>query len=129
MVEKVSNNVIQFPKANSRMLNEVVAIEEISRNVEMMKLYHIQETIANLAPMIFNQLEVAGFSISDEEITDIKDGAFIVEALRSLMSKYYDIYHPFQQIAENVFTPDAEEIGALRIADSLNIELKNSVKQ
>lgn len=129
MVEKVSNNVIQFPKANSRMLNEVVAIEEITRNVEMMKLYHIQETIANLAPMIFNQLEVAGFSISDEEVTDIKDGAFIVEALRSLMSKYYDIYHPFQQIAENVFTPDAEEIGALRIADSLNIELKNSVKQ
>jgi len=129
LVEKVSNNVIQFPKANSRMLNEVVAIEEITRNVEMMKLYHIQETIANLAPMIFNQLEVAGFSISDEEVTDIKDGAFIVEALRSLMSKYYDIYHPFQQIAENVFTPDAEEIGALRIADSLNIELKNSVKQ
>jgi hypothetical protein len=129
LVEKIANNVIQFPKANSRMLSEVVAIEDISRNVEMMKLYHIQETIANLAPMIFNQLEISGFSISDEELTDIKDGAFIVEALRSMMSKYYKIYHPFQQIAENVFTPDAEEIGALRIADSLNIELKNSVKQ
>ena len=129
MVEKVSNNVIQFPKQNSRIVGEVVAIEEITRNVEMMKLYHIQETIANLAPMIFNQLEISGFSITDDEITDIKDGAFIVEALRSYMSKYYDIYHPFQQIAENVFSPDNEEIGALRIADSLNIELKNSSKQ
>jgi len=129
LVEKVSNNVIQFPKQNSRIVGEVVAIEEITRNVEMMKLYHIQETIANLAPMIFNQLEISGFSITDDEITDIKDGAFIVEALRSYMSKYYDIYHPFQQIAENVFSPDNEEIGALRIADSLNIELKNSSKQ
>ena len=126
MVEKVSNNVIQFPKQNSRTSGEVIAIEEITRNVEMMKLYHIQETIANLAPMIFNQLEISGFSITDDEIADIKDGAFIVEALRSYMSKYYDIYHPFQQIAENVFAPDAEEIGALRIADSINIELKNS---
>jgi len=129
LIEKVSNNVIQFPKQNSRTSGEVIAIEEITRNVEMMKLYHIQETIANLAPMIFNQLEISGFSITDDEIADIKDGAFIVEALRSYMSKYYDIYHPFQQIAENVFAPDAEEIGALRIADSLNIELKNSTKQ
>ena len=129
MVETVANNVIQFPKSNSRKANEAVVLEDITRNVEMMKLFHIQETIANLAPMIFNQLEVAGFSVSDEEVTDIKDGAFIVESLRSMMSKYYGIYHPFQQIAENVFTPDAEEIGALRIADSLNLELKNSVKQ
>jgi hypothetical protein len=118
----------KIPKQNMRH-PEMIDIEDISRNVEMMKLYHIQETIANLAPMIFNQLEISGFQVSDEEATDIKDGAFIVEALRSMMSKYYGIYHPFQQIAENVFSPDKEEIGALRIADSINIELKNSTKQ
>lgn len=128
MVEKVSNNVIQFPKTNIRQ-SEIVDIEDITRNVEMMKLYHIQETIANLAPIVFNQLEIAGFGISDEETTDIKDGAFIIESLRSLMCKYYDIYHPFQQIAESVFSPDDEEEGALRIADSINLELKNSTHQ
>ena len=128
MVEKLSNNVIQFPKANIRH-GEVIAIEDIARNVEMMKLYHIQETIANLAPIVFNQLEVAGFGISDEDTTDIKDGAFIIESLRSLMCKYYDIYHPFQQIAESVFSPDDEEEGALKIADSINLELKNSTHQ
>jgi hypothetical protein len=128
LVEKLSNNVIQFPKANIRH-GEVIAIEDIARNVEMMKLYHIQETIANLAPIVFNQLEVAGFGISDEDTTDIKDGAFIIESLRSLMCKYYDIYHPFQQIAESVFSPDDEEEGALKIADSINLELKNSTHQ
>jgi len=120
-----SSNVIPFPKKNVH-IKEQPLVEDITRNIEMMRQYHIQETIATLAPMIFNQLEVAGFEISDEEETDIKDGAFIIESLRSLMCKYYDIYHPFQQIAENVFSPDKEEIGALRIADSLNLELKNS---
>jgi len=129
LVEKVSNNIIQFPKANLRAPVEEVVMEDITRNVESVKHYHIQETIANLAPIIFNTLEVAGFGISDDDNTDIKDGAFIIESLRSLMCKYYDIYHPFQQIAENVFSPDKEEVGALRIADSLNIELKNTVKQ
>jgi hypothetical protein len=120
-----SSNVIPFPKKNVH-IKEQPLVEDITRNIEMMRQYHIQETIATLAPMIFNQLEVAGFEISDEEETDIKDGAFIIESLRSLMCKYYGIYHPFQQIAENVFSPDQEEIGALRIADSLNLELKNS---
>lgn len=129
MVENVSNNIIQFPKANLRAPVEEIVLEEITRNVESVKHYHIQETIANLAPIIFNTLEVAGFGISDDDTTDIKDGAFIIESLRSLMCKYYDIYHPFQQIAENVFSPDKEEVGALRIADSLNLELKNTVKQ
>ena len=125
----MSNNIIQFPKANLRAPVEEVVMEDITRNVESVKHYHIQETIANLAPIIFNTLEVAGFGISDDDNTDIKDGAFIIESLRSLMCKYYDIYHPFQQIAENVFSPDKEEVGALRIADSLNLELKNTVKQ
>lgn len=124
-----SNNVVVFPKPYHGPKGEIVTPEEVIKNVEMMKLYHIQETIGTIAPIIFNQLEVAGFNISDEETTDIKDGAFIIEALRSMMCKYYGIYHPFQQISENVFSPDNEEIGALRIADSLNLELKNSTKQ
>lgn len=120
-----SNNVIEFPKKNINN-KPSVSLEEIQQNLEMMKHYHIQETIANLAPIVFNQLEIAGFSVADEETADIKDGAFIVEALRSLMCKYYGIYHPFQQISDGVFSPDEQEIGALRIVDKLNLELKKS---
>lgn len=122
-----SNNVVIFPKQNLNVKIPEYSMEEINRNVEMMRHYHIQETIANLAPIIFNQLEIAGFNISDdEEDNDIKDGAFIVESLRSIMCKYYDMYHPFQKIAENVFIPDKEESGALKITDNLNIELKKN---
>jgi hypothetical protein len=122
-----SNNVIQFPKKNNRIHNDEVVVEDITRNVQMMKHYHIQETIANLAPIIFNNLEVAGFGISDDEDTEIvRDGAFIVEAIRSILCKHYAIYHPFQQIADNIFEPDEEEEGALRIVERLNLKLKRS---
>jgi hypothetical protein len=124
-MDNSSNNVINFPKPYTGPKSEVDT-ETIQHNVEMMKHYHIQETIANIAPMIFNQLDIAGFDFSDEESVDIKDGAFIIESLRSMMCKHYSIYHPFQQISENVFFPDSEEIGALKIADSINIKLKKS---
>lgn len=120
-----SNNVIQFPKKN---LNSKLPIDQdqIEKNMEMMKHYHIQETIATIAPIVFNQLELAGFSLGEDETENIKDGAFIVESLRSLMCKYYDIYHPFQQISENVFTADSEDINVLKIAETLNLKLNKS---
>jgi hypothetical protein len=122
-----SNNIVQFPKNNNQVQREEIVLEDIVRNVQTMKHYHIQETIASLAPIIFNNLEIAGFNIPDDEDDEvIKDGAFIVEALRSIMCKHYDIYHPFQQIADNIFEPDEEEEGALRIVDKLNLKLKKS---
>jgi len=121
----MSNNVITFPRQNINK-EKSISLKEIEHNMDMMKHYHIQETIANLAPIVFNQLEIAGFDIAEDEDADIKDGAFIVEALRSLMCKHYGIYHPFQQISEGVFSPDEQEIGALRIVDKLNLELKKS---
>jgi len=120
-----SNNVISFPKqyvGPSSHLNS----EEVNYNIQMMKHYHIQETISNLAPIIFNHLEIAGFEVSDEDMVDIKDGAFLIESLRSMMCKNYGIYHPFQQISENVFYPDNDEVGALKIATSINIDFNKS---
>lgn len=130
MSNSQSNNVILFPK-NRLNTNGVTAIEEIEHNLEMMKHYHIQETIATLAPIIFNQLEIAGFHITDDENEqhDIKDGAFIVESLRAIMCKYYGIYHPFQQIAEKVFSENTEELGTLKIVDSLNLDLSKEVQE
>lgn len=122
---KMANNVVVFPKAKSENTKAVSNFEEIQRNVDNMKHYHIQETILNLAPIIFNNLDIAGFGLSDEETDDVKDGALIIEALRSYMCKYYGEYHPFQIIAENVFVPKDDEEGAFKIVEELAIDLKN----
>jgi hypothetical protein len=123
----VANNVVAFPRKHSHKETPQQKFEDIQHNVELMRHYHIQETISHLTPIIFNHLDVAGFGIVDEETDDIKDGALIVEALRSYMLKYYSMYHPFQIVAENVFIPDDEdEEGSFRIANTLMVELKNS---
>lgn len=121
----LSNNVIVFPKQNVVSNSKSANMEEIQHNIEMMRHYHIQETILNLTPMIFNQLDVAGFGLSEDGDDDVKDGAFIVEALRSFMCKYYELDHPFQRIADAVFEQKPDEEGTFRIVDKLNIQLKD----
>jgi hypothetical protein len=122
-----SNNIVLFPN-NPVSTHSELTVESIKQNTDMMKHYHVQETISVLAPMVFNQLELAGFSVCEEdtETEDLKDGAFIIESIRSILCKHYGLYHPFQKIAEHVFSPDQEQTGALRIAESLNIVLKNT---
>ncbi|QMP83840.1 MAG: hypothetical protein [Caudoviricetes sp.] len=125
-----SNNVVTFPKLYTGP-KEVIDPEEISRNIDMMKQFHIQETIINIAPMIFNQLDIAGFGFPDEEESSpdtLKDGAFIIESLRAVMCKHYGIYHPFQKLSEQIFYPDDEDPEALKIVDSLNIVLKEETE-
>lgn len=118
-----ANNVVSFPKGKT--VSKDITLEDIQHNMDMMRHYHIQETIQNLVPIIFNQLDIAGFGlIEDEEDLDVKDGALIVEALRSLMLKHYDMNHPFQQIAEAVFIPHPTEEGAYKIVDKLELTLK-----
>lgn len=101
-----SNNVIAFSRSYSGPAKEEVSAENINRNIDTMKQYHIQETLTNVIPIVFTHLDISGFSLGDDDPREdktLKDGALIVEAIRSFMCKYYGIYHPFQRLAENVF--------------------------
>lgn len=121
-----SNNIVQFPKEYNGPLINGISIEEINENVNMVKYYHIQETIENLVPIIFNTLEVSGFDViyDEDDVSNISDGALIVESIRAILCRHYGIFHPFQVIAENVFEEDDEGAGSLKIKDSLNIDMK-----
>lgn len=122
-----SNNVVMFPKPYNGPV--APSLEVINQNTDMMKHFHIQETIANVVPIIFNQLDIAGFEFPDQESAEsedsLKEGAFIVEGLRAIMCRHYGLYHPFQEIWSNVFT--TEEITdepVLKIVDKIEIEFK-----
>lgn len=123
-----TNNVVQFPKEYNGPLINGVSIEEINENVNMVKYYHIQETIENLVPIIFNTLEISGFDViqDEEDLENLSDGALIVESIRAILCRHYGIFHPFQVIAENVFEEDDDGAGSLKIKDSLNIDMKEN---
>ena len=115
-----SNNVVLFP--GTKKDRPVMTIEDAEESVVMARHYHIQETIGNIAPIIFTQLEVSGFDIGDEDSVDLKDGALIIEALRSFMCRSYGMNHPFQKVAEDIF--DIEKDGSMRIVDEVSVSLK-----
>ena len=115
----VSNNVISFPRPNSRINLAAQTVENIQNSLDMMKHYHIQETILAMAPILFNQLDLAGFGMVDDEDEDVRDGAFIVEALRAIMCKHYGIYHPFNTLIENIFEKELTENGAYKVVDEI----------
>jgi hypothetical protein len=119
----VSNNVISFPRPNSRINLAAQTVENIQNNLDMMKHYHIQETILAMAPILFNQLDLAGFGMMDDEDEDVRDGAFIVEALRAIMCKHYGIYHPFNTLIENIFEEELTENGAYKVVDRIELDL------
>ena len=122
-----SNNVIMFPKQYHGPA--APSLDEIIENTDMMKHFHIQETLNNLIPLIFTHLDIAGFEFEDEEdatsMESIKEGAFLVEALRALMCRHYGIYHPFQDLWEKIFQYDSSKTEpVLRILDKIDIEFK-----
>lgn len=120
----MSSNIINFPK--EKIIQKGTPpenINEIKLSVDGVKHTHIQETITVIAPMLFQQLSIAGFDLmDDEDVNSVKDGAFLIESLRSILFKYYDLEHPFQKISDNVFK--VEENGLLSIVDTLELVLK-----
>ena len=72
------SNVIKFPN-QGRVLTE----ETVTSNISNVKLVHINETLQTVIPILFSNIEIAGFDLSvddnDEDDTDIKDGTLIVE--------------------------------------------------
>jgi hypothetical protein len=109
------NNVIQFPNRGKVIPREITP-EEMTLNVSIVKYNHINETLETIVPMLFNNMELAGFQVvpmEDEEDENIKDVALIVESIRSLMCKYYGIQHPFQQLSDNLFNPNDDGTMAL----------------
>lgn len=120
-----SNNVIMFPPRNNKY-NGPDTIEEVDESMEMVKQFHIQETIETIVPFFFNQLSVAGFNSDDEDDDILKHSAMVVEAIRSLLCAMRGIEHPLQLIAENLFVQTPE---GLEVSDKIKIIITPSDKE
>jgi hypothetical protein len=119
-------NVIQFPKKNAHAKDkdEVSLQEEIDLRMNTVKYGHINQTLETIIPMLFNNIDLAGFQIVPEYPEDddpyIRDNALIVESIRSLLCKCYGLTHPFQDLAEKLFEPN--EDGSFTLTKNLNMD-------
>jgi hypothetical protein len=110
--------IIQFPKQNKNN----ITVEDVDSNIDDVKQYHIYEAVSAIVPSLLQQMALAGFDVTDDDSdVGIKDGAFLVEALKSMLCRHYGIYHPFQKVAESIFL-DNNETDGLEIAEKISID-------
>jgi hypothetical protein len=125
---KHTDNVILFPNRGNPP--QVVDKETAAYNIASVKINHINEALETIVPMLFNNITLAGFDIvPDEEDDDsnLKDNALIVESIRSILCKYYEMKHPLQDVAEEFFF--YKEEGVLAVTKHLDIDLSHFDKE
>ena len=116
-----TDNIIPFPKKNHNFSGSSTpqSIDEVEETVDLVRQVHIQQTLEQVIPMLFDNLSLAGFQPANE-MDFLKDGALIVEAARSFLNKTYAISHPLQLIAENLFE-QTDSDGNLEVSDKIKI--------
>ncbi len=112
-----ANNVILFPSKHNKY-NGPTSFEEIDETMDMVKQFHIQETIETIIPSLFDQLTVAGFAPDEDDNEVMKHSAMVVESIRSLLCLIRGIDHPLQMIADNLFVHTDD---GLAVSDKVKI--------
>ncbi len=112
-----ANNVVLFPTRNNKY-NGPQTIEEVDESMDMVKQFHIQETIETIIPSLFDQLHIAGFQPDEDDDDILKHSAMVVESIRSLLCMLKGIDHPLQLIADNLFIQTSD---GLAVSDKVKI--------
>lgn len=99
----LQNNVVLFPFKENQ--TPEITIEQIRINKELIRSIHVDETLDEIVPMVFDYIQYMGFNLSRKKGMT-KDITLIVESIKSFLYKYHDMDHPLQKVAEDVFLDD-----------------------
>ena len=125
-------DLIRFPvESVGRPAN---TLEEIQSNIETVRHVYVNDMTESLVGMMAQQMEAGGFNLLDD--SHKRDFGFLIETVRSTLSKTIGLYHPFQDIAEDLMQPvGMPEDGFVAISDEVltkymmketDVDLQNS---
>lgn len=124
MSEDVSN-VIAFPKKRihnpEAFAGPVQTIEDVNEKVQAVRQIHVDNVLDGIVETVIQQLIVGGFDVDEPEAQDL---AFAAEALRAMMCRQYEIFHPFQEIADKAMFEDDD--GIFAIVEGLEVNFDTS---
>lgn len=120
------SNIIQFPSFIRATDKDSPTKELISTGISNIKANHINETLEILIPLVFNNIDLSGFDVIGEgdDSLNIKNGAMIIESIRSILCYHYGIHHPFQDLASNLF--EQNDDGEFTIKTNLTLQIKEN---
>lgn len=99
-----SNNIIIFPRQKELPPLPIPASDiNVKENVQNLYRNNIDSVVAVLTDFILDQLAVAGFRFDFTTDEYLKDLCLVVESLKSILYKYYQMDHKLQKISEEIF--------------------------
>ena len=93
------SNVVQFPK--ERLAAPPQSIEEMQDSISTMRKEHVDNLMDMMIPSVLNLFETNGMDVENDVY--VKDSALVIESIKALMYKYYNLEHPLNFIAETCF--------------------------
>jgi len=122
----MDDNVILFPVREleeGEVSHLPTTLEEVRANVEGIRHVYVNDITEAVMSTLVQQCMGAGFDVLDDEYK--KDFGFLIEAIRSFLTHTIGIYHPFQDVSDNIMQELDDESGILLIADSINLKFNN----
>lgn len=99
-----SNNIILFPRQQTLPPLPIPAHDiNVQENVQNLYKNNIDSIVPVLTDFILDQLVAAGFRLDFSTDLYLKDLCLVVEALKSILYKYYEMDHKLQKISEEIF--------------------------
>jgi hypothetical protein len=95
----VTDNVVLFPGFKRESPPQTV--EEIVDKVTQTRKEHVEGVMADLIPEFIHLFGSYGLDVSSDEY--IKDVAMIMESVKSMISRQYNLDHPFHKMVDNIF--------------------------
>lgn len=100
--EKISN-VVMFPGVKQLPESEKLG-PQIRQLLTSERMEDIEETVDDLFSLLIECLAQGGVTFNTAtDDTFVKDLALNIEAMRSLLCKFYGMEHPLQNVSENIF--------------------------
>lgn len=133
---KNEDNIIMFPKQKKITNDEFVSDEFLKQNENLssslleMKINHINDTLFLILPKLFQNIDLAGgmteYYTESMDLQEFKDINLIIEAIRALLYKRYQLEHPLQKMSEEIFM--VTDDGLINMKENINLNFNQKQK-
>jgi hypothetical protein len=96
----MTDNVILFPGFR-REGAPPQNIEEIYDKVTQTRKDHVAGVMNDMIPEVINMFGAYGVDINDDKY--VKDVALVMEGIKALLHRQYNLEHSFHNISDNIF--------------------------
>jgi hypothetical protein len=93
------SNVVRFPVERQNAPPQ--SIEEMQDSISIMRKEHVDNLMDMMIPSVLMLFETNGMDVETEAY--MKDSALVIESIKALMYKYYNLEHPLNFIADTCF--------------------------